>query len=79
MMRCTCHFRSKVIDQTSANEERVGQAHLPFFYHHLVRLVVGPAGRLNAMHLFTDQNAAILIIIGGLGLFAISTYLFERE
>jgi hypothetical protein len=31
------------------------------------------------MSLFTDQNAAILIIFGGFGLYTISTYLFERE
>jgi hypothetical protein len=31
------------------------------------------------MSLFTDHNAATLIVIGGLCLYTISTYLFERE
>lgn len=32
-----------------------------------------------AMSLFTDHNAAVFIVIGGLCLYTISTYLFERE
>jgi hypothetical protein len=32
-----------------------------------------------AMRLFTDHNAVALIVIGGLCLYTISTYLFERE
>jgi hypothetical protein len=31
------------------------------------------------MSLFTDHNMAILIVIGGLCLYTISTHLFERE
>jgi hypothetical protein len=31
------------------------------------------------MSLFTDHNAATFFVIGGLCLYTISTYLFERE